>query len=233
MVAERWSELAEAVSPPMFWDATTLRVSAPASRDWKGWPAFKVARAESATGIELAPIVEKRGQRSSRLVLGTGPYESFLWPPAVDATQDTSDGMAALIVAAQEGDESAFIEAANEIDWLQRSPADYARAVRLALAAGAHRLARRLAVQGVERYPEHPVLQKMARILAPPRVVETEKPSTTSVRANQGWLRTHADRYKGQWVALRDGALLASAETAKELKRHLDSTDGVMLTRVF
>lgn len=233
MVATRWSKPTEAVSPPTFWDATTLRVSLPASRDWPDWPAFKVARAESATGSGIVPIVEKRGRRSSRLDLGTGPYESFLWPAALDATQDTGDGMAALIIAAQEGDESAFVEAVNEIDWLQRSPADYARAVRLALAAGAHRLARKLADQGGERYPEHPALQKMARILAPPRVVEIEKPSTTSVRANQAWLRTHADRYKGQWVALRDGALLASAETARELKWRLESTDGVMLTRVF
>jgi len=217
----------------MFWDATTPRVSEPANRDLTGWTAFKVAKAESATGIWIIPIVERREQHSAKLGLGTGPYEPVLWPPALDATQDTGDGMAALVIAAQEGDESAFIKVASEIDWLQRSPADYARAVRLALAAGAHLFARKLADQGVERYPDHPILQKMAHILAPPRVVKTKKPSATSVRSNQAWLRTYADQYKGQWVALRDGVLLATAETARKLEGCLDSTEDVMLTKVF
>ncbi|MFQ5595210.1 MAG: DUF5678 domain-containing protein [Anaerolineae bacterium] len=124
------------------------------------------------------------------------------------------------------------IRAAMKIDWSTRPAADLARGVRLALAVGAHLFARNLASRGANMYPDHQELQKMAVVLGPPRVVR-EIPSDPSVRANQAWLRDHADEYRGQWVAIRDGELLAVGETAREARNCLDSGAGVMLTRVF
>ena len=84
--------------------------------------------------------------------------------------------MAMLEIAAEVGKETVFVQAASEIDWLQRPAADFARAVHLALAAGAHLLARELASHGYRLYPDHDDLAKMAHILAPPRVVRANLP---------------------------------------------------------
>jgi hypothetical protein len=150
-----------------------------------------------------------------------------------DRAKDSGDGIVALETAAEMGDETTFVQAASQIDWLKRSAPDFARAVHLALAAGAHMLARNLASQGARLYPDHPELRKMAHILAPPRVVNADIPPTPSVRANQAWLRDHAHEYKGQWVALQEGTLLAVGAAAREVWERLESTDGVMLTKVF
>ncbi len=138
-----------------------------------------------------------------------------------------------LEIAAKRGNEAAFVQAAERIDWSQRPAVDFIRAVRLALAAGAHLLARNLAAQGAKLHPDHLELCKMANILAPPRIVNADILATPSVRANQAWLRHHADEFKGQWVALREGTLLAAGATAHGVWDHLESTDGVMLTKVF
>jgi hypothetical protein len=150
-----------------------------------------------------------------------------------DRAKDSGDGIVALEIAAEMADEATFVQAASGIDWLRRPAADFARAVQLALAAGAHLLARNLAAEGARLYPDHLELRKVAHVLAPPRVVNTGVSSTPSVRANQTWLRDHADEHKGQWVALREGALLAAGATAREVWDSLESTDGIMLTKVF
>jgi len=150
-----------------------------------------------------------------------------------DAAKDGGDGIGALEIAAEMDDETAFVQAAGEINWLQRPAADFARAVRLALAAGAHLLARNLAAQGAKLYPDHLELRKMANVLAPPRVVDDDISPTPSVRANQAWLRDHGHEYKGQWVALREGTLLTAGATAREIWDRLESPDGIMLTKVF
>ena len=150
----------------------------------------------------------------------------------LDVTEDGGDTIAMLEITAETGDETAFVQAASEIDWSQRPATDFARAVRSALAAGAHLLARKLADYGHRLYPPYEELAKMAHILAPPRAMRANLPPDPSVRANLEWMRTHAVEYRGQWVALKDGVLLATAPTARELKDKLPTTDGLFLTRV-
>ena len=153
-------------------------------------------------------------------------------PTALDATEDGEDGIAVLEIAAEVGEETAFVQAASGIDWLQSPAADFARAVHLALTAGAHLLARKLANYGYRLYPHHAELAKMAHILAPPRVVRANLSPDPSVRVNLEWMRIHAAEYRGRWVALKDGVLLTTAPTACELKDQLPTTDGLFLTRV-
>lgn len=146
-------------------------------------------------------------------------------------TLEPKDDMVMLEDAAERGNEAAFMQAAGEIDWSQRSAADFARAVRLALAAGAHLMARRLADKGHHLHADHEELAKMAHILAPPRVVRADLPPDPSVRANLEWMRAHAAEYHGRWVALKEGMLLASAPTARELRDQLPTTAGLFLAR--
>ncbi len=142
------------------------------------------------------------------------------------------EGMGMLEIAAQTGDEATFVHVASEVNWAERPSDDLARAVRLALAAGAHLFARNLAAEGARLYPNHHELRKMARLLAPPRIVHTDRPSVPSVEPNHEWLRSHSTEYRGRWVALRNGELLAAGSAARELKAQLDTLEGVLLTRV-
>lgn len=206
-------------------DSTTLDRLDPSLRDLE-------AKKTSYTWI-LLPDGRKRERWQPYLVVVTGPSQMIVLSTALDATEDTGDVMAALEIAAEAGNETAFMQAASGVDWLQRPAADCARAVRLALAAGAHLLARKLATQGSRLHPDHLELRKMAHILAPPRVVDADIPPTPSLRANQTWLRGHGHEHKGQWVALREGTLLAVGAKAREVWDRLESTDGVMLTKVF
>ena len=230
-----FSNYAEAKTFPAFdWDATTLGISDQVRRDLPGWRDFEVARADSITVIWIVPLlVERKERRSLGHVTATGTSEVTVLPITLDATEDSGDGIAVLEIAAETGDEEVFVRAANEIDWSQRPATDLAQAVRLALATGAHLLARKLADYGHRLYPHYEELAKMARILAPPRVVRTDIPPAPSLQANQEWLRVHGDEYRGQWVALRDGILLATAATTRQLRAYLESTDGVLITKVF
>ncbi len=210
---------------PIPGDATAPEMLDPAWRD--------LAMADSTTIVWIIlPVVEIRGRRSPSPVVATGPSEASISPAVLDATEDRGDGMALLEIAAETGDEIAFVQAASEIDWPRRSAAEFARAVRLALAAGAHLLARTLAARGARLYTDHQELRKMARLLAPPRIVRADLPPDPSIQANRAWLQAHTNEYRGQWVALRSGQLLAVGSTAQELKAQLENIEGVLLARV-
>jgi hypothetical protein len=62
-------------------------------------------------------------------------------------------------------------------------------------------------MEGAKRYPAHDELQRWAHVLAPPtaRVVPTSAASRASVKANNAWMKTHWQDYRGQWVAVREG----------------------------
>ena len=118
---------------------------------------------------------------------------------------------------------------------LEQSPQsaeDFIRHIAQALQAGEFVLARRLASEGWARYPHHAELCKYAHVLAPPRVLQHHTPSTISVRANKTWLQEHKVQYRGKWVALRSGELVGVAPSLDALLTHVDSTAGLLLTKV-
>ena len=139
-----------------------------------------------------------------------------------------------LVAAADAGDEIAFAGAVPGVDWTERTEDDFEAAVRLALAAGAHGAGRALSAQGFAAFPESAILQKMATILSPPRVVRVGLPADPSVAANQQWMRAHWEKYRGCWVALRDGNLLAAAPTLREVEQQVGEirNSGLFVTRI-
>jgi hypothetical protein len=109
---------------------------------------------------------------------------------------------------------------------------EFWNAVRLALSAGATETARALACAGFQRHPADQGLAALARLLAPPRVLERELPPRPGTRANQEWLRAHSAEHGGSWVALRDGELVASARSLHELREAATASPDVFITRV-
>ena len=114
-------------------------------------------------------------------------------------------------------DVAAFAAAYREIDWDGREADEFVQAAKLALRAGAHLIARECALTGVKRFPEHPELQKIARILDPPPAAPVHSPPYTSWKPNKAWLEEHWDEYSGRWVALKDGVLLAAGGSFTDL----------------
>jgi hypothetical protein len=127
--------------------------------------------------------------------------------------------------AATSGNEVAFAQILAEIDWNSRSAEDHIRAIDLALQVGAHLAARKLAAQGAEFHRDSEELQKYARILAPPQVVRTQ-PRRVDVLANIEWLKANQSEYKGKWVAIKEGALIASADSHDQLIAVIGETKG-------
>jgi hypothetical protein len=93
--------------------------------------------------------------------------------------------------------------------------------------------ARNLAQQGAGLHPEDPELQKFAYVLAPPKVIVRDLPPTSSVRADRDWMLKYSHAYRGRWVALHDGKLLAEANTLDEVIAQVGKTAGIYFTKVF
>jgi len=141
------------------------------------------------------------------------------------------DHMERLEIAASRGDERAFLDAQTAVNWAERPATDFLRAIHLALAAGAHMAARNLATQGTARYPDDPELEKYARVLAPPRMLPNSPRSNSGLRANRDWLMANGAKYRGQWVALRQGELLGVGDSLHALINEVGSTDGILFTK--
>jgi hypothetical protein len=149
-----------------------------------------------------------------------------------DETQYQEDPMVSLRLASELGSEELFARAARSMNWARCSAAEFVEAVRLALKVGAHLTALNLVTRGVQRYPQNSSLQKMNRLLGPPRVLKTNLPPIPSLKANTEWIHTHAVEYRGQWVALQEGRLIASASRVRELKAQAESLEGLLITKV-
>lgn len=113
----------------------------------------------------------------------------------------------------------------------QKTADGYIRGVNQALEEGAHMLARNLSDEGHRAFPENEELAKMAYILAPPKVLNAHLPPDPSVAKDAQWIRENWPKYRGKWVAIKDGELIAVAATAQELKEQVGILKGIHVTR--
>jgi hypothetical protein len=107
------------------------------------------------------------------------------------------------------------------IDWSHHRPSDLMRAIDLALRLDMVPLARELAQQGSKLFPADTRVQQATAVLSPPVVRATRPEQGLLLEASQRWLKEHASRYKGQWIAVGDGTLLGAAPTLQELYKQL------------
>jgi hypothetical protein len=112
------------------------------------------------------------------------------------------------------------------------SPADFIHAIQTALESSDRETAQQLSIQAVKHYPQHEEILKYAHILAPPKVTVEKRLPDRDPEVNQDWIKQNRTQYRGQWVALRNGQLLASASSIDRLVEQLSDKKGVFLTRV-
>ncbi|MBO1351227.1 MAG: hypothetical protein EBE86_029440 [Hormoscilla sp. GUM202] len=124
--------------------------------------------------------------------------------------------------------------AAMNFPTIYNCPEDFISAIKESFARGGLHIARRLAYRGVELYPDREILNKYARILAPP--VVKVSPSSPERRqnflANHEWLKENRFKYRGRWIALRNGKLLGNAADVDELVAQVGDLKGIFFTRV-
>lgn len=123
------------------------------------------------------------------------------------------------------GSQKAFADAVESIDWRSQSPTTFREAINLALEIGCHAIAAQLASRGHALFSDDPTLVRIARVLAPPKGVRKGIPAVPGINASMEWLEDHRERYSGKWVAVRNGELLASSDSRKEISGALDDLD--------
>ena len=144
------------------------------------------------------------------------------------------DVMALLETAASDQDVLTFQALVSAITWSKQTPADLVKAIRLALSLEGPLIARKLAELGTTYHPAHPEIQKIARILAPPTVIPATQQPVPDVKANQAWIKAHREAYRRQWVALRNGELMATGQTFPDLLAKVGDIrgKGILVTQV-
>ncbi len=172
-----------------------------------------------------------KAPKSAELVITSQPQP----PPQVLRQRQPDQLLTALRHAAEAADARQFAEICDATNWKNRSSSELARAIGLALKAGALMTARRLAGEGVSYHPEAEDLRKYARLLAPPELLRTGLPADPGLQADLAWFKQHRAMHRGRWVALRHGTLLAEGPTLQEVLAKIGdakAVKGLLLTRV-
>ena len=112
-----------------------------------------------------------------------------------------------------------------------KSPEEFISAIDTALVIGDFNLARQLAFQAVEHYPEREKIKKYAYILAPPMVI-VGKPSPETRKMDREWLRENHFKYRNRWVALHQGKLIAEAPERTELAYLVREKEDVVIISI-
>lgn len=223
-------------------------LSGAAERLWE----YQASRLTSALAISLAKekakekpkekatekIPEKPIWRMARTIptvtaASTAKQLAFNFGEHIDvAITKRPSALGLLEKAVEAGDERAFIETVREIEWGTLQARDIVRAVKLAIKVGLPRAARYILTEGERTFPENDELQKYTRLLASATVLPRPEQDVPDQGSNIAWLKAHGVRYRGKWLALKDGQLLGVEVTLKELVRKIGDTTGVMLTPV-
>lgn len=132
------------------------------------------------------------------------------------------------------GNSESFIEIVKQLD-LSTLPAEVIiQIIDYSLDMGLVIMARKISQQGSSLHSENDELQKYNRILSPPKVIRKDLPPYPQAELNVRWLKENWSAYRGQWVAIKEGVLLASAPNVKELitKFNYKKNNKVLITRV-
>ena len=93
----------------------------------------------------------------------------------------------------------------------------------------------KIATEGLQHFPDHAELQKYAYILAPPKVTSVNRGGHPEIRADREWLKQHRDEYRGRWVGIKNGELLAVGNSHDEIISVVGpvKNTGILVTKVY
>jgi hypothetical protein len=115
--------------------------------------------------------------------------------------------------------------ATRKLDAPNPTPETFLEEIRRIINSGTLRGAREVAEQGLALYPEHPELQRLHRVLRPFEVRVSSYWKTPDPLPNYEWLKKNAREYRGKWVGLDGGELVAAADTLEEVLQAFGERD--------
>jgi hypothetical protein len=103
------------------------------------------------------------------------------------------------------------------------TPETFLEEIQRILNSGTLRGAREVAERGLALFPDHPELRQMHHALRPYKVRVNPDPryKTSDPTPSFEWLRSNAKAYRGKWVGLDNGELVASSESLEEVLQAL------------
>jgi hypothetical protein len=101
------------------------------------------------------------------------------------------------------------------------APASYVDRIRHHIERDEVGAARRLVAEALRDDVNEPGLKQWAEVLAPAKILGSHPATGTDIRLDIRWFDEHRHEYKGQWVAVARGELLAHAESYEDLRAKL------------
>jgi predicted transcriptional regulator len=127
--------------------------------------------------------------------------------------------------AASSGSRRKFQETISAINWTTTQPDQFILAIDLALELGDTTLAAELCGKGQQRFLDNSQLQRLAQVLASPKVTISKQPPLEGLSATLRWVEENASEHRGHWVAIKDGNLIGSAKTRQGLNPALTNCE--------
>ncbi len=115
--------------------------------------------------------------------------------------------------------------AARKLDEQNPTPETFIEEIRRIMNSGTLRGAREVAEQGLALFPDHPELQRLHYALRPFEVRSVPGPNSFDPTPNYEWLKKNWEVYRGKWVGLDRGQLVAAAESFEEVHQALQGRD--------
>ncbi|NJK76678.1 MAG: hypothetical protein HC849_25360 [Oscillatoriales cyanobacterium RU_3_3] len=126
---------------------------------------------------------------------------------------------------------------AQELDLANASPQDFIQAIQTAFEKGEFSKAQLISLEAVKHHPDHERIKNFAYILAPAKVTVSRSNDIDrqSLKKSREWVRQqrYNRNYLNQWVAVRNGELLAASSSADELFGQVDDTNDVLFTVIY
>jgi hypothetical protein len=105
------------------------------------------------------------------------------------------------------------------------SAGDYASRIRALIEEERIAQARALVLDALDANPDDSELLCLQKVLEPPRA--TPRKVTDADRTPEfGWIVANRDAYRGRWVAIQGGELVADAPSFAELQSRIKNLDG-------
>jgi predicted HTH domain antitoxin len=130
-----------------------------------------------------------------------------------------------VLASAKDGERRGEPASDDEADALRR-------AIQHAIEIADARAARTLIAEGRARFPEDDWMARAEHVMAVPEARLVDRDPVSVPRADWRWLDEHSDEYRGQWVALKDGELIAAAPSLTALTASVADVRDVFVAQV-
>ncbi len=111
-----------------------------------------------------------------------------------------------------------FAEYLASVDWATQPIEFFSQSFGQALTLGMLDTAQHLATVAHERFPDDSYFKKMQRLFDPAPARLTGPGRDRGIAASRKWVAAHANKYRGQWVAVARGEFLSANPSLRAVR---------------